>query len=406
MMVAKKRASGKYVFWGVMGLLALGAVVLALRPDAVWVDLAKAERGALAVTITEEGKTRVRDRYVVSSPVAGYLHRVELEVGDSVIPGELLTEVEPMPASVLDARSRAEAQARLAAANSALNSARQKVAAAKADAQLAQREYERLQSLKGSDFVSAEKVQQAELAAVRSAAILRSARFDEEVVAHELEVARTRLEVSAARSAGEIPVERVAVRAPVNGAVLGVLRESEGVVQAGDAIVEVGDPGALEVVVDVLSFDAVRLQPGGRVRLDGWGGPELEAVVRRIEPVGFVDISALGVEEQRVQVVADIVSARREWQELGDGYRVDASFLLWQSDDVLNIPAAAVFHRNGEPFVFRVVEGVARLTPITTGQSNGLFTVVESGLDEGDQLVRHPDRQLSDGVRVRARREE
>ncbi|MGM0767297.1 MAG: efflux RND transporter periplasmic adaptor subunit [Pseudomonadota bacterium] len=402
-MAMEKRLSGKWLFWGLMGLLALAAIVFALRPDAVWVDLGTVERGPLAVTITDEGKTRVRDRFVVSSPVAGYLHRVELEVGDAVIPGELLTEVEPMPASVLDARSRAEAQARLAAANSALNSARQKVGAAEADALLARREFERLQSLKGANFVSAERLQQAELAAVRADAVLRSARFDEEVFAHELEVARTRLEVSAARSSGVSTLERVPVRAPVNGAVLGVLRKSEGVVQAGEALVEIGDPGALEVVVELLSYDAVQLQPGGRVQLSGWGGPELEAVVRRIDPVGFVDISALGVEEQRVQVVADIVSPREQWQLLGDGYRVDASFLLWQSDDVLLVPASAVFRHNAEPFVFRVVDGVARLTPIVIGESNGLNTVVESGLATGDQLVRHPDRQLVDGARVRAR---
>jgi len=193
------------------------------------------------------------------------------------------------------------------------------------------------------------------------------------------------------------------VRSPVNGAVLNLSRESEGVIQAGEPIVEVGDPGALEVVVDVLSFDAVKLSPGTPARLSGWGGTTLEAVVRRVEPVGFEDISALGVEEQRVQVIADIISPREQWAQLGDGYRVDADFILWQSDDTLQVPASAVFKRNGSQSVFVVRDGVANLQAITTGQSNGLTTAVTDGLGEGDQVVRHPGRELSDGDRVRVR---
>lgn len=396
-------SKGKWIFWAALGLLAIAALTLILRPEPVWVDLATAERGPLKVTITEEGVTRVKDRYLVSSPVTGFAHRVQLDVGDPVIPGELLTHVDPTPASILDARSRAEAEARAAAASAALQSVRQKVRAAEADAELARNEYQRLQALEKAHFVSTEQLQQARAVAVRSEAFLRSARFDEEVATHELAAARTRLDISASGFEGSTPTERVAVRSPVNGTVLSVVRENEGVIQAGEPILELGDPGALEVVIDVLSFDAVKLEPGLRTRLEGWGGPTLEAIVRRIEPVGFNNISALGVEEQRVSVIADLVSPREQWESLGDGYRVDAEFILWQSEDTLQVPASAVFQHETGPAVFQVSGEKAHIRPIQTGPGSGLMTQVTGGLEEGDKVVRHPGRGLGDGVRVRVR---
>ncbi|MGB1476167.1 MAG: efflux RND transporter periplasmic adaptor subunit [Marinobacter salsuginis] len=308
-----------------------------------------------------------------------------------------------MPASTLDARSRAEAEAKVQSARSALNSTRQKVAAAEAEADLAIRELSRLQALSDDHFVSDERLQQARAAADRAQAILRSARFDEEVMAHELAAARTRLEVSAARETGNGNMERVPIRSPVNGSVLGVARKSEGVIRAGEPILELGDPGALEVVVDVLSFDAVKLSPGVSVRLTGWGGGSLDARVRRVEPVGFEDVSALGVEERRVQVVADITSPPEAWRSLGDGYRVDAEFLLWQSDNVLQLPESAIFISDGQQQVFRVVDDRAVLTNVSVGRTNGFQTVIQEGLADSDRVVRHPDRQLEDGSRIRVR---
>ncbi|MCM0611688.1 HlyD family efflux transporter periplasmic adaptor subunit [Marinobacter sediminum] len=401
--MAEKRYAGKWIFWGVFALLVAVAVFIALRPDPVWVSLATVTGGELEVTVTEEGKTRVKDRYLVSSPVAGYLHRVPLDVGDTVTPGQLLTSVEPLPAGVLDARSRAEAEAMVGAARSALNSARQKVAMARAEADLADKELVRLQALTDAHFVSDERLQQVESAADRAQANLRSATFDEEVMAHELQAARTRLEVSAARSSGNGAIEKVAIQSPVNGAILGIVRKSEGVIQAGEPILEVGDPSALEVVVDVLSFDAVKLSPGVKVRLTGWGGQTLDALVRRVEPVGFEDVSALGVEEQRVQVLADIVSPAEDWRSLGDGYRVDATFVLWSTEDVLQVPSSAIFSHKGKDHVFRAVDETAELAEVTTGRSNGLYTAVSAGLTAGDRVVRHPDRQLEAGVRLRER---
>lgn len=397
------RVGGKWLFWSVLGLLALVIVFLVLRPEATWVDVATLARGPMEVTIPEEGVTQVKDRYVLSSPVTGYLHRVELDVGDSVVPGDELALVDPMPSSVLDARSRAEAEARVEAARAALNSLQQKVEVARADAELARSEVQRLLSLEGGNFVSVERLQQAQTAAVRAEAMLRSVRFDQDVAVHELAAARTRLEISAAQSEGGQAAEHVIIRSPVAGAVLTIQRQSEGVIQSGEAILEVGDPGALEVVVDVLSFDAVVLQSDMPTRLTGWGGPPLDAVVRRVEPVGFEDISALGVEEQRVRVIVDIVSPRDQWRTLGDGYRVDAEFMLWQSQDVLQVPASAVFWYQGEPAVFRLTGDRVERQLIGIGQSNGLMTQALDGLAAGDRVVRHPGRALQEGGRVQVR---
>src|SRR5690554_939841 len=402
-MATHTSASGKWIFWLVIALLVATVVFFILRPEPVWVDLATVEHGPMEVTIREEGKTRVKNRYQISAPVTGYLHRVEMNVGDPVIPGELLTWLDPMPASILDARTRAEAEARAAAASSALQSIRQKVAAAAAEAEFAQQEYQRLLALEASQFVSSEQLQQVKTNAARAQAILRSAKFDEEVAAHELAAARTRLQVSSAGHNGDVPAERVAIRSPVNGAILNIARKSEGVIQAGEPLMEVGDPSALEVVIDVLSFDATKLETGLQTRLTGWGGPALEAVVRRVEPIGFEDVSALGVEEQRVKVIADMISPHDQWQLLGDGYRVDAEFILWQSEDSLQIPTSALFRHDGGQAVFQIQNGVATLNRVETGASNGLATVVTAGLEEGDTVVRHPARSLSDGSRVRAR---
>lgn len=402
-MAVRNHITGKRLFWSLMAALTVVTFAFILRPEPVWVDLSTAQRGPLEVTVREEGKTRVKDRYLVSSPVTGFVHRLELDVGDTVIPGELLTLIDPMPASILDARSRAEAEARVAAARSSLQSIRQKAAAAEADADFSQQEYQRLLALKPSSFVSDEQLQQARTTAARAQAILRSARFDEEVASHELAAAQTRLQVSSATANGGKPAERVAVRSPIHGAVLGLVRKSEGIVQAGEPLLELGDPGTLEVVVDVLSFDAVKLEPGLATRLTGWGGPTLNAVIRRVEPVGFQDVSALGVEEQRVKVIADMLSPHEHWQLLGDGYRVDAEFILWQAEDALQVPASALFRHNNGYAVFKVTGDRANIQPVEAGHGNGLSTVILSGLNEGDRVVRHPGRGLNDGDRIRVR---
>ncbi|HEY7774947.1 MAG TPA: HlyD family efflux transporter periplasmic adaptor subunit, partial [Kineobactrum sp.] len=321
--------------------------------------------------------------------------------GDRVEQGQLLTLLEPLRAEPLDARSRAEARARVAAARAALAAAGQQVLAAQAEEALARSELARIQALANRQLAAVEELQQAEAAATRAIAALRSAQFRVAVSQHELEAAETRLSVSTA--VGEEGAELVAIRAPVSGAVLQRLRQSEGVVVPAQPLLEIGDPYALEVVVEVQSFDAVRIQPGMEVRLTGWGGEPLQAQVQTVEPVGFTEVSALGVEEQRVRVVLAMVSAREQWALLGDGYRVDAHFILWRSDNELVIPESAVFRRDGVSQAFVVEDGVARLRSVETGRGDGFRISIHAGIEQGDEVVRHPDNSLGDGVRVRSR---
>ena len=393
---------GRALFWSVIAVLAAVVIFMALRPQPVWVEAASVTRQNLEVTIVEEGRTRVEDRYVISAPVAGYLRRIELQVGDHVEQGQLLTRLEPLRSDVLDARSRAEAQARVAAAQASLQAARQQVAAAEADEDLARKELARMQSLAPQQLVSEDLVQQAQANVQRTAAVSRSAHFGVDVAQHELEAAKMRLTVSAA-SSGKNAVELVDIRSPVSGAVLQRLRQSEGVVSPGQALLEIGDPKALEVVVEVQSFDAVRIQPGTQVRLTGWGGKPIEAQVRTVEPVGFTEVSALGVDEQRVRVVLDLVSPRTDWSLLGDGYRVDAHFILWRGDQVLTIPESSVFRRDDRSYVFVIDGDRVREQQVQVGESDGFNSELRQGLKEGERVVRHPDNRLGDGARVRTR---
>ena len=393
---------GRLLFWSLIAAAALVVIFMAIRPQPVWVESVAASRQNLEVTIVEEGQTRVQDRYVISAPVAGYLRRIELQVGDAVEQGQLLTRLEPLRSEVLDARSRAEAQARVAAAQASLQAAQQQVTASEADEKLARQELSRLQTLAPQQLVSQDQVQQAEATVQRTAAVLRSAHFGVDVAKHELEAARMRLTVSAA-SSGKSASELVDIRSPVTGAVLQRLRQSEGVVSPGQSLLEIGDPKALEVVVEVQSFDAVRIRSGTEVRLTGWGGVPIQAQVRTVEPVGFTEVSALGVDEQRVRVVLDLVSPREQWAPLGDGYRVDAHFILWRGNQVLTIPESSVFRRDSKQYVFVVDGEQAVERGVEVGESDGFNIEVRDGLEPGEKVVRHPDNRLEDGARVRTR---
>ena len=393
----------RWLFWSILAAVALLVAYMALKPRAVWVEAATVSRGPLETTVREEGETRVKDRYSISAPVAGYLRRIDLHIGDPVAAGQTLTQLEPLRAVVLDARSRAESEARIAAAQSAVQAALEQEAAARASADQAQADYARLQKLGHTDFVSREQLQRAAAEAERAAAALRSAHFNAEVARHEEAAARTRLHYSAATSSSGDHQELVPVQSPVAGSVLKLFQQSEGVVQAGQPLLEVGDPHALEVTADVLSYDAVKLQPGTQARLEGWGGPVLSGAVRTVEPVGFTKVSALGVDEQRVKVVIDIRSPRAQWQSLGDGYRVDAVFVLWSGNDVVQLPLSAVFPVAGGKAVFLIRDGRARQQAVVTGHDDGFMVEVVKGLQVGDQVVRHPDGQVTEGVAVTVR---
>lgn len=388
---------------GLLAVLVVGAIVAGFLPRPAPVEVGVVSRGPLSVTVEEEGKTRVIDRYVVSAPVAGFARRIELEVGDPVSRGDRLLGLEPLRSDVLDPRRRAEAEARVASARSSMLAAEQTASAAQADEELARLELRRIEKLGRIQYVSEETLDRARAQARAAAAKLRSAQFALEVARHELEAAETALEYSAARDGGE-PPEIVEIRAPVDGRVLRLLRESEGVVASGAPLIEVGDPAALEVEVDVLSADAVRIAPGTPVRFERWGGSRpLEGVVRVVEPTGFTKISALGVEEQRVLVISDITSPASEWARLGDGYRVEASFVLWQAEDVLQAPASALFRHDGGWAAFAHRDGRAVLAPVTTGARNGLRVQILDGLEAGEEVVIHPGDDVVAGGRIRLR---
>lgn len=385
----------------VLGALVLAALLVwSLAPQPLLVEAATAKSGSMQVTIEEEGVTRVKHRYIVSAPVAGYLHRIDRSVGDNVAAGAVLATLEPLPSSVLDPRARAEAQARVSAAQASLHSAEQQVAAARADADFAGSELRRKQPLANKGAISAEELSETQALQRRAAAVLQSAQFAVEVARYELDAARTMLQYSGRKNGNS---ERMPLTAPISGAILKRFKESEGVVAAGTPLLELGESHTLEVAVDALSADAVRIAPGTEVLLKRWGGDVLDARVRLVEPIGFTKTSALGVDEQRVWIIVDILSPPERWQALGDGYRVEASFLLWQDDDVLMIPDAAMFKVDGQWSCFVIERGRAKLRQLQIGERNGLEVQVLGGVSEGEQVVVYPDEQLSDGLRVKPR---
>lgn len=385
----------------VAGLVVLALVAIALWPAAIPVDSGTVGRGPVQETVEAEGRTRLRDRYVVAAPVAALARRLEFEPGDRVEAGTVLVVLDPVAAAMLDSRSRAEAEARLAAARAQLAAAREDAQAAEARAVQVAAEAARQQTLRQRGLVAAEAAERAATEDVRAAREAASARFREATARHEVAAAAAVLE----RGAGDA-TQRAALEltAPVAGVVLRRHFESARPVQAGEALIEIGDPGGLEVEVDVLSADAVRLREGMRVELLRWGEVRpLAGRVRRIEPGGFTKFSALGVEEQRVWVLVEITSPREEWPALGEAYRVNARFVLREKRETLRAPASATFRSDGGMAVFRIDGGRARLVPVHTGLQGDGWIEVEDGLREGDRLVLHPDRELEDGARLQVR---
>jgi len=385
-----------------LGVALLGLLVWGFRPVPRLVDVEPVDRGHLAVTVEAEGRTRVIDRYTISAPVPGQARRQRLEVGDAVAEGEVVAVLDALAPPVLDVRDVHQARARVAAAAEALAAAEEAVKAAAAAAKLARSEAARLERLASQKMVSQSLLEQAQTEVESAAAQLASARFSKAAAAHELEAARAEL----AYAGGQDPETTgvLELRSPVAGQVLRRQFESAQVVQAGEPILEIGDPSRLEVEVDVLSADAVRIRPGMRVWLErsGYDAP-LEAQVQRIEPTAFTKISALGVEEQRVWVIADFVGPPERWERLGDGYRVNARFVLWEGDDVLRVPTSSLFRRGEDWAVFVAEEGRARLRRLEIGHRSARHTEVLDGLEAGVSVIVHPDREIEDGVRIQRR---
>ncbi len=380
-----------------------GGLALGFYPRAVGVDIVEATQGPLQVTVEDEGKTRVRDRYVISAPVTGMARRIDLSVGDVLKADQVVAVIEPARSSALDPRTQAQAAAALQAAEATLAAVRANARAAAAQAELARHELQRAESLRDANFVSAQAIDRARAELDRSQAARLAAEHG--VVAAQFERERARVTLAGATQLqGRPTVHVLKVRTPVAAAVLKLVHESEGTVQVGSPLIEVGDPESLEVAVEVLSSQAVRIVPGAKVLFDRWGGDQpLQGVVRVIEPTGFTKISALGVEEQRVRVIADFSSPRTEWQRIGDGYRVEARFVVWEEANVLQIPTSALFRHDNGWAVFVVEDGRARLRAIQTGQRNGLQVQIRANLQAGERVIAHPDDKISDGTRVKPR---
>ena len=384
--------------WRLVGLalVLLLLVIWRLRPTPLEVQTAKVSMGPLRETIDQEGQTRVRDRYVVAAPVPGRLARVLFRAGDSVGQGQVVAWLEPAP---LDARTRREASARVAAAEDALQAANAAVLAAQAALNQAERSRARAESLATQGHLAPAAREDAQLLATTRRRELEAATSRAETAAHDVETARGALLASSPASSS--PGARSPVRAPASGRVLRLLEESERVLPAGTPILEVGDPGRLEIVSDLLSTDAVKVRAGDTMLVEEWGGEgALHARVRLVEPSGFTKVSALGVEEQRVNVVADLVDSPGP---LGDRFRVEARVVLWGSDRVLKLPVSALT-RQGEAWAAFVVEaGRARLRPVTLGHRGAFEAEVTSGLREGDEVVAYPSDLIREGVRIRGR---
>ncbi len=383
-----------------LALALAAALAWGFMPKAVQVETEAAAKGSLAVTVEEEGKTRVRERYVVSAPVAGYARRIELKVGDPVAVGQVLAVLEPTRSADLDPRSRAQARASVSAAEAAWQAARDQARAAASAAELAGQNLTRTQALSSQKFVSQAAVDQARTEQQRAQAAHAAAEQSVNVARYDLEAARATLMQAGAPVGGGA----LNVVSPVGARVLKVVHESEGSVAAGQPLIEVGNPDTLEVEVEVLSTSAVKIAPGTRVRLDRWGGDQpLEGRVRVVEPTGFTKVSALGVEEQRVRVIVDIVEPREQWARLGDGYRVEAAFVIWEGRDILTAPTSALFRHGNDWAVFVAEGGRAVLKPVRIGQRNGLRAQVLSGLNASEAVITHPDDKIAAGVKVKPR---
>jgi HlyD family secretion protein len=412
----------------VLFLIALaGAIIYGMMPAPVDADFAKVERGSIRETVDQEGKTRIRERYVVSAPLAGRLSRIELNEGDPVRAGEtVVATIEPRDPELLDERARRQAEANVHAAEARVERTAPLYDEAVANHDLAEAELKRVRDARSRNpqAVTESEVDNAEMMVRTRSALVRSARHAQNIAAFELAQARAALvrstpqeevqpnETAAAGDGDTVRAPypqrddtwRFVIPSPINGRVLRVIKESATVITPGEPLIEIGDPLDLEVEIDVLSRDAVKIAPGAPVLLEQWGGVKpLNGEVRLVEPSGFTKISTLGVEEQRVNVIVDLIDPPHEREKLNDGFRVEARIVVAEADDVLKVPTSALFRDRNEWAVFRVEDGVARQRVVKLGLQNGLEAEVVEGLAEGDQVVTHPGDNITDGVRIRPR---
>jgi HlyD family secretion protein len=383
---------------GIAVLVAIG--YWAFRPGAVPADFAEVTRGSLQVTVDEEGRTRVRDRFVVSAPLPGRMRRIELEPGDPVVADKtVVAQFQPSDPALLDVRTRAELEARVRAAESALGGARADRERVRAELTFAQSELKRLQQLLEEKVIARRELESAQQQAEALVRALQSADFGVQTAQHQLELARASLLQSRGTRAAAIPLY-----SPVDGVILRILQESEAVVPTGQPLLEVGNIRDLEIVSDLLSSAAVPVEAGQPVLIEQWGGDHaLHGRVRLVEPSGFTKISALGVEEQRVNAIIDFVDRPGKRPNIGDGYRVEVRIVVSSRENVLKVPASSLFRHENDWAVYVVVNDRAVMRIVQIGERNGLEAEVTGGLSGGERIIVYPSDAVTEGVEVRAR---
>lgn len=395
----------RLLLWVIITVVLILVLAYLFKPRAIIVDMAQVTKGALQEIISDEAKTRVHDVYTLSAPVTGHLRRITAEVGDPV---ERLTtvvaEIEPIDPDFLDPRSEAQAKADIKTAHSALSLAQAEVNQAQAELDFALAEFNRMRELRVSNSVSARELDNSERAYKTTRAALATAQAGLQMRVYELERSKALMLSPSETQTQHGSCQCVSITAPVSGRILKVLNKSEGVVMAGTSLLEIGNPEDLEIVVELLSFDAVKVEPGQVVNIKNWGGSQpLTGRVNRIEPIGFMKISALGIEEQRVNVIVDIISEYSRWARLGHGYQVDVEIVLWDGSDLLSVPVTALFRDQGKWAIFVVRDNTAQKKIVRIGHKNAFNVEVVSGLNEGDWYVSHPNNQIADNVKVLSR---
>jgi HlyD family secretion protein len=387
----------KRVFMTLAAAAAVIFVALAFRPKPAEVEAARAVKGPLQVTVDEDGETRAHDRFTLATPIAGRLSRIEFHEGDQVGPESVLATISPLP---LDAREVAEIRARIQAAEARKREATEQVARWENDHAQALRDLNRARLLAKDRIIARQELEQAESKQTSTAKEVEAAKFRAQSAAADVERERAGLvSLEAQQSqAGKL----VAIRPPARCRILRILEKSERVVPFGTPIIVLSNPQKIEIVVDLLSTDAVKVKPGAPVIIENWGGPApLRARVRTVEPYGFTKVSALGIEEQRANVIADFVDSP---DGLGDGYRVDARIVIWESPSVLKVPASALFRIGQEWNAFVIENGRAHVLPVEAGHRNASEAEIVKGLNEGAQVILHPANDLKNGARVILRR--
>lgn len=393
----------------VVAIFGIALIWLVMRPHPVPVDLAVAARGSMLLTVHDDGKTRIREKYIVSTPVAGRLIRVDLKPGDPVIAGETqLSVIEPTDPTLLDPRALAEARAREQAAAARTKQLEPRLKLAQDRLNFAETEMSRVRQMFQKNAASQQQLDQSILAFDAAKAEYSDVVFAGEIAEYELKLSRAAMFHSGEQPADAAPAAfRLPIMSPITGKVLRVMQESATIVAAGAPLLELGDPADLEVEVDVLSTDAVRIQPGATAFLEHWGGETpIPARVRLVEPSAFTKISALGIEEQRVNVILDFDQKSQQPTKestLGDGFRVEARIVIWEGQDVLMIPAGALFRSENEWAVFRNVNDTAQTTTVRVGHRNDTHAEILDGLEPGAEVIVHPGDQLRNGVLIRKR---